>query len=558
MKSDDDASWGTGSSQALSISPYRTLTATPSPPPSMLSFSITDMERSAFDFFCIRMAGPMEIMSPAKGWVRQALQVSSGSKAVFHAIAALSSANLAMASIQHPTLPGLHRPEKYSDALDQYSKTIAALHRQIKTVMEGHGPLEPVLLTCLLLMCYELHAERSSMAIRHHTMGHDIVKKHLSGGAGGPAISPGGSSSLQQLADAFAVLALGSNYPGNDNAASAAPDRSAQQLIIPLHLTHELQLSNAWDQLDQLIDAGNALCGRLYHFTARHVTAIYGESLDPSTRYCLASCWSRSIELPAHDTTLVEIDALLNAHRQWAAVVSGVQDPHPKTARGFALLQIRQWFSAFTLATCRQTRELCMDAHEDDFNRVLDLAQFYLESDNLVPRPTRPRSMYGNGQDDVFCLEEGILSPVYLISLKSRKSTTRHRAVEILASANRREGLGSSTISAQIAVAIVRVEEERARNMTPTLLATDLLSDAVPEAARFTDTVRVAGEDLHRPTCRLLGARYLHESDGRIEITEYLSKGPCFPYSNCAGKCRTGFHFEILKKPAQYKLFAPS
>jgi hypothetical protein len=524
----------------------------------MLSFSITDMERGAFDFFCIRMAGPMEIMSPAKGWVRQALQVSSGSKAVFHAIVALSSANLAMASIQHPTLPGLHKPERYEDALDQYSKTIAALHRQIKSVMEGHGPLEPVLLTCLLLMCYELHAERSSMAIRHHTMGHDIVKKHLSGRDGGPATSPGGSNSLQQLADTFAVLALGSNYPGSDNAVSTATEGSAQQLIVPLHVPRELQLSNAWDQLDQLIDAGSALRSRLYQYTARHVTAIYGDSLDPSTRYCLASCWSRSIELPAHDTTLVEINSLLNAHRRWAAVVSGVQNSHPKTARGFALLQIRQWMSHFTLATCRQTREMCMDAHEGDFNRVLDLALYYLESDNLVPRPTRPRSMYGNGQDDAFCLEEGILSALYLISLKSRTSATRHRAVEILANAKRRESLGSSTISAQIAVAIVRVEEERARSMTPTLLTTGLPSDAVPEAARFTDTVREAGQDLYRPTCRLVCARYLHESGGGIELIEYLSKGPCFPYSNCAGKCRTGFHFEILKKEVQYNLFAPS
>lgn len=497
-------------------------------------------------------------MSPAKGWVQQALQVSSGSKAVFHAIVALSSANLAMASIQHPTLPGLHKPERYGNALEQYSKTITALHRQIQSVMVEHAPLEPVLLTCLLLMCYELHAERSSMAIKHHTMGHDIVKKRLSNKGEGHTSSPGGSNSLQQLADAFAVLAVGSNYPSSDDAASATTDRSSRQLIASLDEPHELQLTDAWDQLDQLIDAGRALCSRLYHFTARHVEAIYGESLDPSTRYCLASCWSRSIELPAHDTTLVEIDSLISAHRQWAARMSGVQSSHLHTSRALALLQIRHWMSSFTLATCRQTREMRTDAHEGDFNRVLDFAQFYLETDNTVPRPTRPRSLYGNGQDDAFCLEEGILSPLYLISLKSRTSATRHRAVEILANAKRREALGSSTISAQIAVAIVRVEEERARNMTPTLLATDLPSDAVPEAARFTDTVRVAGQDLYRPTCRLVCARYLHESDGSIELIEYLSKGPCFPYSKCAGKCRTGFHFEILKKEVQYNLFAPS
>jgi hypothetical protein len=503
------------------------------------------------------MSGPLEIMSPSKGWIQQALQVSSGSKAVFHAIVALSSANLAMASIQHPTFAGLHRPERYSDALDQYSKTIAALHHQIRGVMERRTPLEPVLLTCLLLMCYELHAERSSMAIRHHKMGYDIVKKHLSDRNRGAVHSHNRQDSLQELADAFAKLAVGSSYPNSDLAVPAETDRSVQQLVISHCVPQVLQLSDAWDQLDQLIDAGNALCSRLYQFTARHVVAIYGESLDQATRYCLASCWSRSIELPAHDTVLLEISHLLSAHRQWTAAMSGVQNSDPKAARALALLQIRQWVSSFTLATCRQTRDVCMDAHEGDFNRVLDLAQLYLDLDTLTPRPIRPRSMYGNGQDDAFCLEEGILSPLYLISLKSRKSATRHRAVEILASSNRREGLGSSTISAQIAVAIVRIEETRAKEKASTPVATELLSDTVPEAARFTDTVRAAGADLHRPTCRLVCARYLHESNGGIELTEYLSKGPCFPYSKCAGKCRTGFHFDMLKE-VRYDLFAPS
>jgi hypothetical protein len=281
----------------------------------MLSFTITDAERSAFDFFCIRMAGPIETMSPAKGWLQQALQVSSGSKAVFHAIVALSSANLAMASIQHPTLAGLHKPERYSDALDQYSKTIAALHRQIRGVMEGHAPVEPVLLTCLLLMCYELHAERSSMAIRHHTMGYDIAKKHLSDRNRGAVHSYNRQDSLQQLADAFAKLGVGSNYPGGDHTLFAEAEKSVPQLAIVHGVPQALRLSDAWEQLDQVIDAGNALCNRLYQFTAQRVAAIYGESLDQATRYCLASCWSRFIELPANDTILLEIGHLLSAHR---------------------------------------------------------------------------------------------------------------------------------------------------------------------------------------------------------------------------------------------------
>jgi len=82
----------------------------------------------------------------------------------------------------------------------------------------------------------------------------------------------------------------------------------------------------------------------------------------------------------------------------------------------------------------------------------------------------------------------------------------------------------------------------------------DLFSSDVPEAARFADVVHAAGVDVQRPTCRLVSARYLHEDGGGIEIIEYLSKGPCFPYSNCAGRCLTGFNFEVSKEKARYDL----
>jgi hypothetical protein len=496
----------------------------------------------------------MEIMSPAKGWIQQALQVSSGSKAVFHGIAALSSANLAMVSISHPTFAGVHKPDRYSEALNQYSKTIVALHREIGDVIEGHAHLEPVLLTCLLLMCYELHADRASMAIRHHTLGHNIVKKRLNDRPSRPLYSSRSPDSLQQLAGSFSQLAVGSNYPVNSHASSAEIGGTALQSVTPLSVPHGSQLFEAWDELDQLIDGGNQLLNKLYQSAARHVTAVFGESLDQPTHFCLTSCWSRSLELLAHDSTLVEINRLLLALGQWAASITSIQVSDPQTARALSLLQIRQWMSYFTLVTCRETRDTSIDAHEPDFVRVLDLAQFYLESNTLAPRPTRPRSMLGNGQDDIFCLEEGVLPALYLISLKSRTSATRHRAVELLANANRREGLASSTIIAQIAGAIVRVEEERAKDMVPALYTTGMLSHQVSEAVRFTDIVHAAGEDLYRPTCRLVCARYLHESGGSIEIVEFLSKGPCFPYSKCAGKCRTGFHFEVLKEKVRYDL----
>jgi hypothetical protein len=523
---------------------------TPTAALSVVQFCINDVERNAFDFFRFRMAGPLEIMSPGKGWVPQALQLSLESKAVFHAIAALGSANLSIGSMSHPTMTGQHKPGMYTDALDQYGKTIASLNHQIRAVIEGRGPLQPVLLTCLLLVCFELHTDRPSMALRHHVMGRNIMKKSLKNI--GSSIPSQSSGSLQVLSQTFDGLCISSTYPGNVRTLNAMTEGEVQQpslmSVAPIDL-----LAEAWNKLDQLIDSGTQLLRKLYLFTERRVKAVYRDTLDQATQYCLASCWSKSIALPAHDTILVEIGHLLKELEQWQRNTFVFEGCDQETIRALSLLQVRQWTASFALKTCRETRETYLDHHEADFIRVMDLAQQYLKPLSTMPRPVRLRSIYGNGQDDDFNLEQGILPALYLISLKSRTSAIRQRATDILANAYRREGLGSSTVTAQIAVAIIRVEENRARDMGPASRS-DLLSSDVLEAARFADIVHAAGVDVQRPTCRLVCARYLHESGGGIEIIEYLSKGPCFPYSNCAGRCLTGFNFEVSKEKVRYGL----
>jgi hypothetical protein len=490
------------------------------------------------------MAGPLEIMSPGKGWVPQALQLSLESKAVFHAIAAVGSANLSIGSMSHPTMTCQHKPGMYTDALDQYSKTIASLNHQIRAVIEGRGPLQPVLLTCLLLVCFELHTDRPSMALRHHIMGRNIMQKSLD--------SSQPSGSLQILSKAFDGLCVSSAYPNNVRIPNTTTEGEVHQLSL-MSLASPDRLAEAWNELDQLIDSSNQLLRKLYLLAERQVKVPYRDTLDQATQYCLASCWSKSMALPAHDTTLVEINYLLEQLEQWQHNTFVFDGCDQETTRALALLQVRQWTASFALKTCREDRETYLDCYEDDFIRAMDLAQLYLKPISTMPRPVRLRSVYGNGQDDDFNLEQGILPALYLISLKSRTSAIRHRATDILANAHRREGLGSSTVTAQIAVAIIRVEENRARDIGPGSYS-DLLSSDVPEAARFADIVHAAGVDVQRPTCRLVCARYLLESGGGIEIIEYLSKGPCFPYSNCAGRCLTGFNFEVSKEKVHYDL----
>lgn len=499
------------------------------------------------------MAGPIEIMSPAKGWVQEALKMSRMSKAVFHGIAALSSANLAIASVSHATFTGLSKPEQHAEALQQYNKAISALHGDIQGVMSGKKSLASVLLTCLLLLLFELHAEQNSMAIRHHLLGRRIAKKCLQTST---SDSHSESGSLQIVVNAFDMLSVGSTLIENDDIVDSATKAWSQHSGRMLQTSYTSPLSAAWSDLDSIVKSSHQLRSRLFKIAEQSVTKAYGNSIDQATRYCLAACASRATELPNDSTIPAEMRHLLDAHQRWTDTYSQFfKDSIAPTSRAFLLLQIRHWKSYFALATCRDTREMFADQFESDFIRIIDLAERYLKSSFTTYGPAKPRPIYGNGQDDIFCLEDGVLSALYIVVIKSRTSTTRRWAVEMLDNANRREGLASSTITAQFGKFITRIEEDRARSIVQDLPG-DLLSYQVPEAARFADiATAAAGVDLQRPACRLMCARYLHESAGGIEIVEYLGKGPCYPYSKCAGRCLTGFQFEKSKDEVRYALF---
>ncbi|KAM0716754.1 hypothetical protein Q7P37_008199 [Cladosporium fusiforme] len=543
------------SSPTASSNPSRTPSPTASP--ASLHFMINDSERGAFDFFRVRMAGPLEIMSPAKGWIQQAMQMSLTSEAVFHGIVALGGANLAMASVSHATFTGLSKPEQHTEALQQYSKTVSALHNEIRDVLIGRGQLGSVLLTCLLLLCFELHAEQNSMAIRHHLLGSRIAKKYLSQGTGEHGSSFHGADSLQILVKAFDTLKVGSTLIESDSIADSATKAWSPQPDHLLQSPHTSPLSSAWSELDCIIDSAHQLRSRLHKIAEASVTAAYGDSIDQATRYCLSACASRATELPTDSIIIAEMRHLLDAHKRWMATYSQYfADSVSRPLRAFILLQIRHWKSYFALATCRDTRETYADRFECEFVHLIEIAEQYLKSTSATYGPAKPRSIYGNGQDDVFCLEDGVLSALHLVSIKSRTSTTRRRAVEVLDNANRREGLGSSTIISQFGKGIAGIEEDRARAIVQDL-PEDLLSHQVPEAARFADVATAACDDIQRPACRLVCARYLHESDGEIEVVEYFGKGPCYPYSKCAGRCLTGFRFEKSKEAVRYALQVP-
>jgi hypothetical protein len=68
-------------------------------------------------------------------------------------------------------------------------------------------------------------------------------------------------------------------------------------------------------------------------------------------------------------------------------------------------------------------------------------------------------TLANGGQTTVFCLDMGIIIPLYTVASKCRDSTIRRKAIALLRSTSRQEGLWNSWLVARAAERIVEIEE---------------------------------------------------------------------------------------------------
>jgi hypothetical protein len=89
----------------------------------------------------------------------------------------------------------------------------------------------------------------------------------------------------------------------------------------------------------------------------------------------------------------------------------------------------------------------------------------------------------------VFSLDIGIATPLYVVVTRCRNPAIRRRALQLLASCNRREGIWDSTLAARVAERMVAIEENGAMSQ-PVLYASQ-----IPEQARIRDLNTKFGVD---------------------------------------------------------------
>jgi hypothetical protein len=86
-----------------------------------------------------------------------------------------TSARVNMSSVSL-TLARMESASALRVAMIQYGKAVSALQQYIKDVLENQTAVEPVLIACLLLTCYEILIDRKGTAFSHYERGRSIVE----------------------------------------------------------------------------------------------------------------------------------------------------------------------------------------------------------------------------------------------------------------------------------------------------------------------------------------------------------------------------------------------
>jgi hypothetical protein len=437
-------------------------------------------------------------------WTSLMLQALHEEPAIRHAAVALC-ASLPMRS-RSGNCSVMNAP--YS--LTQYQKALKSLQALLSNA--DFRSRETALMTCLLLICFEVISGDPNVALLHLEYALQILKKAE-------------HDVDDSLVQAFTRLDIqASSYMG-DRIPSIAPPKDE-----PIPST-----------FNSLRDAESVLRmeqNKLYRFirskgnTYRHSEPglipleVLGYAQDLQERLVR---WNLAFVSSLKQTRL-----LLNN----------------KTAGAISLLQIHHLASTILVANCLYSEETIYDLYDKEFARIITLSEkiLLLSNSNGDPPPRTPTSTSSPASSitssptsdqslDIFnfSVDTGIIQPLYVTASKCRIPSLRRHAISLLRRVSQQEGIWNGIVLAKIAQRVIEIEEdleEGTFTLSPTEADPFPSSQTTPEHTdrdytsqpRLPEHRRVHGVlrnvDAHRLHARIVCYRRLNGMDGEWDDHE--------------------------------------
>ncbi|RDW75808.1 hypothetical protein BP5796_06629 [Coleophoma crateriformis] len=434
---------------SISCSPY---TALP---------TADDLEQRYFQRFCEKTVDEICGLFDARFWKEKVLQLCHKDEAIRHGVIALGALTRSLETTATPTRLSLsgypqidlrHLDEHHRFALRQYSLAIASLRCLLA---DGRRHLRTSLTCCVLFMTLEALQGAYDGAVTHLRGGLRLLGDWRTARAGGQSrLSQDSLSEIQDdviddLGLMFARLDLQSLFlpppcPGSciiaRNDPNPVPDLRVQDLAIPNTFSTIREAKETWDFL-------MAGIGQFYR------KCIYYKNMEQEE---LRS--TRVINQQA--THQRQLDQWRNAFR----AVRASECPSTTLPDDLVLLSSYYSLSTILLASCLEDGEMVYDRFTNLFLDIVEEAQLLLASKN--PTTSSP-----------FVLDLGTILPLGFTALKCRDRQIRRKAVNLLWSKARREGLCYDSIAiARVCAWITCLEGQ----------GVDEVVEVIPESSRVT------------------------------------------------------------------------
>lgn len=383
----------------------------------------SDQECQVFDYFRLMTASRSCHFFGSEFWNGRVLQISQVDLAIKHAVLALGALQL-----ERESAGPLVRNKHCGFAFQSYSKAVA--HTSSLLSKSGRDNFEKGLVACVLFICYESLLGNYPMAQMHLQNGLRILSE------ANRTPSRAGKSDGQEIPDDILHVFSRLDLQAMSLSESSSPypfansfRRIKQPEPVPL-------------QFSSLAEAQ-------YHlFEHTKWLFLLGEILETTEPINIHELLlSRSGCEDELTRWLTGLDCFLENSRHNGTWTHELQF-------AYNLLRV---YHAITVAFCKPPSldsELFFDLHYLQFNTMLDLLESITSAASSVQAGQRPPSKL------LFSFELGVVLPLFIISTKCRDPKLRRRAIALLYSINRREGLWDSRGAAKVAETIMNMEEE--------------------------------------------------------------------------------------------------
>lgn len=408
------------------------------PPPQDLSTGLVhtqgnEKERRAFAFFCERTAKCFRSEFSSL----YLLQAANEEPAIRHAVIALGGIH-ELCGIDKGRLNGVSPTDPFS--VRQYGKAITLLLNSTK--MSSKYPTEVFLISCILFACFESLRGHIKSALTHVRCGLKLLHQ---------------TATADTLAS-FAYIPQKTIRSLFTRLENQMMELGGSSLMTSLRETERL-----WPPFSELKDPD----------ILRNLEGAY-ESFDIFLNRTLhvhrisEMLLADPLEFSDSETLLLEVETerrkCLQYLDRWSLAFNqyligdGSQHERPSDCSIY-VLQIWRVVVKIFLSVNHTDAEETWDQFQPEFNTIVTLAEALVE-----PSYIANTSCKGNAS---FSFHLGILSPLFLTSIRCRDPIIRRRAVHILSSSRRCEGIWDSHLAAKVAGHVIDTEEKNTRQSAP-------------------------------------------------------------------------------------------